>query len=190
LENERVLVRRILEGDSEAFKHVVADHRRMVTHIVSRMVYDPADRADIAQEVFVRVYEHLDRFEHRSKLSTYVARIAYNTCLNFVAKMRPSLLEEDVQERGGMDTFAGAGPAPDTLAQRARIACILESEIAKLPLKHRAVLTLYHLEDLSYEEIADVLGIPVGTVKSYLFRARRVLRQRLGALYSREDLET
>ena len=164
----------------------------MVTHIVSRMVRDESEKEDLVQDVFLKVYENLDGFEFRSRLSTWIARITYTTCLNFMEKKRPSLADDDLPEMngmGGMDSFPSSMPPPDTVAHRAGVAEILEREIGALPLKHRTALTLFHLEGMSYDEIAEAMGLPCGTVKSYLFRARRELRERLASTYSREDLE-
>lgn len=189
LENERSLVRRILGGDRAAFRVIVEEYGRMVTHIVSRIVRDESEKEDLAQDVFLKVYENLDGFEFRSKMSTWIARITYTTCLNFMEKKRPSLADDDLEEAGGMDSFASATPAPDTVAHRAGVAEILEREIGALPLKHRTAITLFHLEEMSYDEIGEAMGLPVGTVKSYLFRARRQLRERLASTYSGEDFE-
>lgn len=190
MENERVVVQRVLEGDSDAFRVIVRQYGRMVTHIVARMIYDRAEREDLAQEVFLRVYENLGGFEFRSRMSTWIARIAYNTCLNFLEKKRPSLIEDEFPGVGGADAFPSTEARPDEDAHRAGVAGILERQIRRLPLKHRTVLTLFHMENLSYEEIGDVMGIPDGTVKSYLFRARKELFLRLSSAYSREDLES
>jgi RNA polymerase sigma factor (sigma-70 family) len=162
----------------------------MVTHIVSRMIYDSTEREDLAQEVFLKVHENLGGFRFRSRLSTWIARITYHTCLNFLEKKRPSLIEDDFPERGGADAFPGTAPPPDAAVHRAEVAGILEREIRSLPVKHRTALTLFHMEGLSYEEIGEVMGLPDGTVKSYLFRARKELYERLTSAYSREDLES
>lgn len=190
MDNERSVVQRILGGDRAAFRLIVDEYGRMVTHIVSRMAYDEAEREDLAQEVFLRVYENLGRFEFRSRMSTWIARIAYNACLNFLEKKRPSLIEDEFPERGGVDAFEAGTSLPDLTAHRGEVAEILEREIRNLPLKHRTALTLYHMEGLSYEEIGEAMNLPAGTVKSHLFRARKELRDRLASTYSREELES
>jgi RNA polymerase sigma factor (sigma-70 family) len=187
--NERSLVRRILGGDRDAFRIIVEEYGRMVTHIVSRMVRDKSEAEDLAQDVFLKVYENLGGFEFRSKMSTWIGRIAYTTCLNFLEKKRPSLADDDLAEMGGVDTFPSAAPAPDAAAHRAGVAEILEREIGALPVKYRTAVTLFHLHGLSYEEIGEVMGLPGGTVKSHLFRARKQLHDRLASTYSREELE-
>jgi len=189
LENERSLVRRVLGGDRAAFGVIIEEYGRMVTHIVSRMVRSESDREDVAQDVFLKVYENLHGFEFRSRMSTWIARIAYTTCLNFMEKKRPSLLDDDLPEMGGVDSFPSSTPAPDAAAHRAGVAEILEREIGALPVDYRTALTLFHLEGMTYDEIGEAMGLPGGTVKSYLFRARKQLRGRLASTYSREDLE-
>lgn len=190
MDNERSLVQRILGGDRASFRSIVEEYGGMVSHIVFRMVQDESEREDLAQEVFLRVYQSLDGFEFRSKMSTWIARIAYNTCLNFLGRKRPALLEDEVPDGGGVDAFPSGLPAPDAAAHRVEVAEILEREIQRLPVKHRTALTLYHLHGLSYEEIGEAMGLPDGTVKSYLFRARQELHDRLASLYSREELES
>ena len=162
----------------------------MVTHIVSRMVRDASEREDLAQDVFLKVYENLAGFEFRSRMSTWIARIAYTTCLNFLDRKRPSLIEDEFPDRGGVDAFPSAVPAPDEVAHSVEVAGILEREIAELPVKYRTVLTLFHLDGLSYEEIGEAMNLADGTVKSHLFRARRELHERLFSTYSREELES
>lgn len=188
--NERSVVEKVLGGDSGAFRLIVEEYSRMVTYIVSRMVHGESDRKDLAQDVFLKVYENLGGFEFRSKMSTWIARITYTTCLNYLEKKRPSLIDDEFPKMGGADAFPSSATPPDGAAHRAGVAEILEREIARLPLKHRTALTLFHLSDMSYEEIGAVMGLPDGTVKSYLFRARKELRDRLASLYSREELES
>ena len=113
MENDRALVQRILGGDRAAFRLIVEEYGRMVTHIVSRMVRDASEREDLAQDVFLKVYENLGGFEFRSRMSTWIARIAYTTCLNFLDRKRPSLFDNEFPDRGGADAFPSAVPAPE-----------------------------------------------------------------------------
>jgi RNA polymerase sigma factor (sigma-70 family) len=189
VQEEKALVRRILYGDAEAFRKIIQAYGRLVNSVVSRMVLYEAEREDLSQEVFVKVYENLRHFRFECKMSTWIARIAYNTCLNFLEKKRPSLLGDELPDGGGADALPAGGPLPDEVAHRRGVSMLLEREIARLPVKHRVVLTLYHLLDMRYEEIGEALGLPPGTVKSHLFRARAELHRRLAASYSREELE-
>lgn len=185
----RQAIERVLAGDSEAFRVIVENHKRLVAHIVFRMVRRDADREDICQDVFVKVYRNLSGFKNESRLSTWIARIAHNTCLNFLEKKKP-VLHGDLspEENEGIETVASDGLDPAQLAQASDLSQRLSGEIAKLPAHFRSILTLYHLEEMTYSEISDLLQLPDGTVKSYLFRARRMLKKRLLARYSMEEL--
>jgi RNA polymerase sigma factor (sigma-70 family) len=188
LRQDEALVHDILGGDTGAFTSLMEKYKPLVIHVVYRMIRTDADREDLLQDVFLKVYQNLGGFGFRSKLSTWIARIAYNTCVNFMEKRREVLVDDEFPERGGFDAMPGRGPLPDTAAVRKDLSERLEAEIARLPAKYRTILTLYHLDWMTYQEIGEVLGLPDGTVKSYLFRAREHLREVLSAKYRREDL--
>lgn len=176
---EQQLVSRIVAGEREAFRLVLRDHRRLVAHIVRRMVRNAEDRRDLEQEIFLRVYENLPRFQGESRLSTWIARIAYNTCLHHLEKKRVALYGDLFGEEASVDDWPSPGRSPAQAAHARLQSVRIAEEIDRLPLPYGLVLTLYHFNDLGYAEIADILQMPEGTVKSYLFRARRLLRGRL-----------
>lgn len=185
----RQAIQKVLNGDSEAFRVIVENHKRLVAHIVFRMVPREADREDICQDVFVKVYQNLGGFKFESRLSTWIARITHNTCLNFLEKKKAVLygdLSRDESE--GLEAVASGELDPAQITQAGDLSHRLLSEIAKLPAHFRSILTLYHMEEMTYSEISDLLQLPDGTVKSYLFRARKMLKKRLLAKYSLEDL--
>jgi RNA polymerase sigma-70 factor (ECF subfamily) len=152
------------------------------------MVSNPADREDICQEVFMKTYRNLAGFRFESKLSTWIARVAYNTCINHLEKKREVLLEEFRPDLETLDELAGDAGRPDEAAEETDVSLRLRAEIESLPVAYRTVLTLYHLQEMTYREIGDIMGLPEGTVKSHLFRARKHLRERLLSIYRREDL--
>ncbi|HKK20529.1 MAG TPA: sigma-70 family RNA polymerase sigma factor [candidate division Zixibacteria bacterium] len=178
----------VLEGTVNAFEVIVNDHKRLVASIVGRMVRLDQDREDICQDVFVKVYQSLGRFKFGAKLSTWIARIAYNTCLNHLEKHQVPLLGDSANEDETCDSFADEKSSVDRQFEESELGKILIEEIASLPAQYRVIVTLYHLEEMSYGEIADVTCLPDGTVKSHLFRARKLLKDRLMAKYSQEDL--
>lgn len=185
----RQAIQRVLAGDSEAFRVIVENHKRLVAHIVFRMVRREADREDLCQDVFVKVYRNLGGFKFEARLSTWIARIAHNTCLNFLEKKK-ALLYGDLtgDENEGLEAVASGELDPAQMAQAGDLSRRLLNEIAKLPAHFRSILTLYHMEEMTYTEISDLLQLPDGTVKSYLFRARKMLKKRLLSRYSMEDL--
>lgn len=186
MEKNIELVKRVLAGESKAFQEIVREYQRLVNHIVYRMVPDEWDREDICQDVFVKVYQNLDKFRGESRLSTWIGRIAANRCIDFLQakkiKTDPTPIEESF-------TLADEdNPGPDTISAKRSLSEILKKEIDAIPHPYRTVLTLFHLDELTYEEIGSVLNMPDGTVKSYLFRARKKLRERLTSRYRIEEL--
>jgi len=184
----RTLVDKILAGDAEAFKSLIEQSQRLVSHIVFKMIPNEADREDLCQEVFMRVYNYLSGFEFRSKLSTWIARIAYNTCGNYLEKKKIPLYEDMTPEDKTIDSCAGDRPLPDEQVEKQEISERLRDEIDQLPIRYRTIITLYHLDEMSYSEIGEIMKLPEGTVKSYLFRARKLLKERLTAKYQPEEL--
>ncbi len=175
--DETGLVEHVLTGDVGAFRDLVVRYQRLVAHIVFRIA-PAADAEDICQEVFVKVYRRLDTFRHDAKLSTWIARIARNTALHHLEKRRPDLLGDLGSDSAGdpLDRLAGGDLLPDAHADRADAHARLHAAIDRLPVHYRTVLTLFHLDEMSYDEIVAVTGLPLGTVKNYLHRARRLLK--------------
>lgn len=188
LDDERNLVRDILDGDASAFERLVGRYQGLVIHIVYRMITGREEREDLCQEVFMRIYRNLAGFRFQSKLSTWIARVAYNTCMNQLDKKREILLADLWPDLETCDDLSGNAETPDKIAETSDISSRLRTEIDQLPVAYRTILTLYHLDQLTYKEIGRIMDLPEGTVKSHLFRARKQLRARLLSRYRREDL--
>jgi RNA polymerase sigma factor (sigma-70 family) len=184
----KLQIEKILAGDKEACQSLVEEYQRLVSHIVFRMVSNQADREDICQDVFLKVYQNLKEFRSESKISTWVAKIAYNTCINYLEKKRLLLWDDVPSQAQTPRSFPERGDRPDCFTEEKELTIHLHREIEKLPVHFRTILTLYHLDGMSYNEIGKITGMPEGTVKSYLFRARRLLKERLSAKYQPEDL--
>ncbi|HWR83068.1 MAG TPA: sigma-70 family RNA polymerase sigma factor [Candidatus Deferrimicrobium sp.] len=184
----RLLVAEVLGGNRAAFETLIGQYQRLVSHVVFRMVADRSDREDICQEVFIKVYENLAGFHFDCKLSTWIARIAYNSCLHHVEKKRLPLVDDLVGNDERAIEWRSNVITPDVYAEQTDIASLVRVEIEALPVHYRAMLTMYHLDEMSYEEISEVTGMPLGTVKSYLFRARKLLKERLTVKYQPEDI--
>jgi len=188
MQNDKLLIEKILAGDKIAFQAFVEEYQRLVSHIVFRMISNREDREDTCQEVFLKIYQNLSSFRSESKLSTWIAKIAYNTCLNYLEKRKLLLLDDLSIGEQSLASFSENNPRPDELTDERELTFLLKTEIEKMPVHFRTILTLYHLEGMSYNQIGKITGLPDGTVKSYLFRARRLLKERLLAKYQPEDL--
>jgi len=186
--HSRSLVAKIIAGDTGAFKSFILQYQRLVSHIVFRMIFNQADREDICQDVFVKIYQNLKEFNFESKLSTWIAKIAYNTCINFLGKKKTPLLDDLISEGQSLDTCSANDTLPDESTVKNDLSFRLRVEIEKMPVHFRTILTLYHLDEMSYNEISEIMQLPEGTVKSYLFRARRLLKRKLLSKYQREEL--
>lgn len=194
---DKHLVEKVLSGDARAFAHIIKNTEGLVTQIVFKMISNPADRKDLAQDIYLKAFKNLSRFQFQSKLSTWIARISYNTCLDYLRKKK-LLLTGDIYEetRTGDEPMdlalhrsvinhgnEGATPMPDK-----ELSLILKTEIDKLPPVFKLLITLFHTEELTYDEIMQITELPEGTVKNYLFRARKTLKNNLLLNYKKEDL--
>lgn len=182
--DEASLISRARQGDAEAFRALVVRYERLVGHVVARVLADPADREDAGQETFLRVHQNLAGFRGEAALGTWIARIAYHTALRHARKARPSAT--GVGAPFGAPEPAGTHDA-GAAAEAARRDRVLQAAIATLPPARRVALTLFHLDGLSHADCARVLGLPLGTLKNTLFRARRHLKDALLAAAPAED---
>jgi RNA polymerase sigma-70 factor (ECF subfamily) len=184
----RNLVERIRSGDAKAFQTLIEAHQRLVSHIVFRLVPRDSDHEDICQDIFLKVYQKIATFRYEAKLSTWIATIAHNTCINYLQKKKIPLFEDRIPGELTIESIPGEQEEPDKASESKDLAQRLHLEIEKMDVRYRTILTLYHLEEMSYVEIGKVMNLPEGTVKSYLFRARKTLKESLLMEYKREDL--
>lgn len=188
--SDQDLVKRVLSGDTNAFGIIIKNTERLVAQIVFKMVKDSEVRKDLAQEVYLKVFRSLSGFMYQSKLSTWIAKITYTTCLHYLERKKPTnsltsyedieTMERDMINKGVNDV--------EVFISNKELAGILAGEIEKLPPIYNVLITLYHNEELSYSEIAQITELPEGTVKNYLFRARKTLKENLLQKYNREAL--
>lgn len=183
----RQIVRRIQKGERDLFRRIIAEYTPLVIHIVYRLVKQAQDREDICQETFVKVYVHLGTFRFESKISTWIARIAYNTCINFLQKKGETVLTDTAGENGQIFERTSDRPLPDEAYIAKDTGRMLEAAINRLNPVYRTIVTLYHLEHMSYDEISKTLSLPQGTVKSYLYRARQQLKKIIEPVYAGEQ---
>ena len=190
---EEKLVERLKRRDEAAFNELVTLYQARVFHLVFRMLGDRAEAEDLAQEVFITVFKSIDGFRGDSKLSTWLYRVASNHCKNRIkyldrrARNKKKELDE-VSEHGMLESASMSSSAqiarPDHMVEAYEKERILKEAIASLEDDHRELIVLRDIESLSYEEIQDITGLPTGTVKSRLHRARHALKTAVEARLS------
>jgi RNA polymerase sigma-70 factor (ECF subfamily) len=183
-EPERTLLRRLRDRDERAFRELVETHRDRVFNITYRMLGDRAEAEDVAQEVFISVFKTIDTFREEAKFSTWLYRVTVNHCKNRIKYLaRRHDRDRDELDETSHETNGAPGVPrhvqPDRALEGAQLEVLLQEAIAHLDDDQRVVVVLRDVEDLSIEEICEITGLPDGTVKSRLHRARLVLRKRL-----------
>lgn len=178
-DDDRPLVRRAQERDLQAYGELVQRHEAAVFRVCWRLLGDRAAAEDAAQESFIRAYDRLDTFDLSRPFGPWIRKVATNWCLNRLAATRPTVALDDEDDRGPVGP---AGERPENVQQGREREQTIRAALSVLPDRHRAVVELRHFQDLSYSEISAALKLPVSDVKSYLFRARRLLAERLGHL--------
>jgi RNA polymerase sigma-70 factor (ECF subfamily) len=185
-ELERSLLRRLRERDERAFRELIDTHRDRVFNITFRMLGNRADAEDVAQEVFITVFKTIETFREEAKFSTWLYRVTVNHCKNRIKyhARRHDQHRDELTETTATDGVNGAiaAPvpnAPDRALQGAQMEKLLQDAIGHLDDEQREVVILRDIEDLSIDEICEITGLPDGTVKSRLHRARLALRKKL-----------
>lgn len=181
MQNEQEIISRVLNGNLDTFKLLVIQHEKLVISMIRRIIGNDNDVEDISQEVFIKVYQNLSRFKFGSKLSTWIARIAYVSALEHLRKTSgKKAMIADIEE---FENSSKDFENPENILEQKSTSEYIQAQISKLPVKYRSLLTLYHLHEMSYQEIEEITGMPEGTVKNYLFRARKLLKDKLKHFY-------
>lgn len=181
--SDRKLVRNLRRRDEDAFRELVRVYQHRVFNIVYRIVGDREEAEDVAQEVFVAIFKHIDSFRGDAKFSTWVYRIATNQARNRLKyharrHRRDHQNYEDAPESAHQDSdFAGTIPQPEDAVLGRELEKIIQEGLAELGEIHRTIIVLRDVEHLTYQEIAEIVELPEGTVKSRLFRARVALKE-------------
>ncbi len=180
LEMERELIRRSCAGDQDAFAVLVRSNQRRAFVLAFRMLNDYDEACEAVQEAFLATWQGLHTFRGESRFSTWLYRVVYHCCLRALEQRRRDTrnLDAATAQAEHRATAESSQEVQTIVTERERQE-IIKQAIQQLPGKYRAVLILRHLQDLTYEEIAQALGLPVGTIKTHLFRARNLLKERL-----------
>ena len=184
--SDKKLVKRVQKGDKGAFDLLVLKYQHKIINLVMRYVRDPELAQDITQEAFIKAYRALPRFRGDSAFYTWMYRIAVNTAKNHLAaqRRRPMNVELDLQDPDQYDLHAKLRETdtPEGVALSNELKDLVERAIAALPEDLRTAIILRELEGMSYEEIAQTMECPVGTVRSRIFRARDAISKKTGSL--------
>ena len=194
---DRALVERAQRGDARAFEMLVVKYQRRIERLISRMVRDADLVHDVAQEAFIRAYRALPQFRGESAFYTWLYRIAVNTAKKTLVEIkRDPVLTESARARGGdddetypRDNELSDGETPEALLASKEIAATVNAAIDALSEDLGQAITLREIEGLSYEEIADVMNCPIGTVRSRIFRAREAIASKLRPLLGTREGE-
>ena len=179
--NEQII--KVRNGDKQAFSEIVELYKHRVFQVCYRMLGNRQEAEDISQEAFMRAYIHLDRFQMNRKFSTWIYRIATNLCIDRIRKKKPDYyLDAEISGSDGLTMYsqvAASTPLPEDEAEKNEIQNRIYKEIRNLSEKYRAVIVLKYMEELSLQEISEILELPLGTVKTRIHRGREALRKQL-----------
>lgn len=186
-EVDQQLVERAQRGDKHAYELLVAKYQRRLARLISRFVRDAAEVEDVTQEAFIKAYRALPTFRGESAFYTWLYRIGINTAKNYLLALKrraPTSTQFDAEEAEG---FEDAGllqevSTPENELMSKQVVEVVNASLRQLPDDLRTALTLREIEGLSYEEIADVMNCPIGTVRSRIFRAREAIAENLRPL--------
>lgn len=195
--DEQELVKRARGGDVAAFEELIVDQQDRIYNLAYRMVGDPELAMDLAQEVFLKAFRSIKGFRSQARFSTWLYSIGTNVCLDEIRKMKRRPLQQSLDkpiETGDGQVereLASSRPGPVEEAERRETQRAVQEALLRIPPDQRLLIVLRDMEDLPYQEIADRMGWPLGTVKSSLYRARQALKEQLleSELLSLDDVQ-
>ena len=184
--DDRTLVERILGGERDLFTALVGRYEKRLINYVYRITHRYEEAHDLAQEIFVKVYLALDRYDPKYQFSTWLFRIAQNSAIDALRKKSISEVSlarpvSDDDSSGKEREFADDGISPYRALKNKQLSAAIDKAVEQLPSDYRELIQLRHFAELSYEEIASMKKLPLGTVKNKLFRARNLLKESLGS---------
>ena len=187
-ESDEQLIKQALTGDQRAYRELLNRHSQSIYHVIFKIVRNPDESADLVQETFMKAFGSLATYRFEYRFSTWLYKIAANNAIDFLRKKRIEALSLDkpIQTKDGEVGFEVPdwSQNPEENLYRRRREITIQDAISSLPAKYREVIVLRHQQDKSYEEIAEQLGLPVGTVKARIFRARELLKKKLKAIWN------
>ncbi|MCZ6460542.1 MAG: RNA polymerase sigma factor RpoE [Gammaproteobacteria bacterium] len=187
-DTDKELVRRVKKGDKQAFDLLFSRYQHKILNLVSRYLRDQQDVEDVTQEAFIKAFRALPRFRGESAFYTWLYRIAINTAKNHLVarSRRPPGVDVDIDDAEFMDgtDVLRESESPEAALSRDELSQVINATLSELPDDLRSAVTLREFDGLSYEQIAEIMDCPVGTVRSRIFRAREAIDQRIEPLLS------
>src|SRR5579884_3839660 len=181
-QDDTQLVKASQQGDQDAFALLVQRHQRRVFNISLRMLQDYEEASEVTQEAFLAAWQGLSSFRGEARFSTWLYRIAYNCCLKQLElRKREKALQAAIQAEHLLD-HTDKDERASMVLEVHDCQNLVREQLSMLPAKYRVVLVLRHLQEMTYEEMAEILTMPIGTIKTHLFRARNLLKERLQTL--------
>ncbi|MTI68211.1 MAG: sigma-70 family RNA polymerase sigma factor [Firmicutes bacterium] len=179
--NDEYLVKEIQRGNSKVFSQLVDNYKNRIYAMAYKFTKDYQETQDLSQEIFIKIYNQIDKFKFKSKVSTWIYRVATNTCLDWKKKKRPNVIEWENMTTGENEAFN------DNIQRDLPLEKLLKEEyqdrihniISNMKDMYKTVIIMYHFNEMSYSEIANVLDVPRKTVETRLYRARRNLKDEL-----------
>jgi len=185
MKTDHELISRIRTGDQRAFAELIDRYKARIFHTTLRILGNREDAEEASQDTFVRAYRGLENFREDATFSTWIYRICVNTCLNLL-ESRKRFKAQDIDNTPAEDL--PYIESPENNFEEADLQARVFSVMANLPAKYRTILVLYHIQHLAYQEIAAIMQMPMGSVKTHLFRARALLREQVWREFSRQEL--
>ncbi|MGE5560219.1 MAG: sigma-70 family RNA polymerase sigma factor [Chloroflexota bacterium] len=182
MDSDEVLAGRCQRGDMTSFTELVNRYKDRVFNLALRMLHNRHDAEDLAQETFLNVYRAIASFHTDERFSTWIYKIASNLCIDRLRKRRYNSLSLDAPVQEGEELYRQIpdwSHAPEPIYEQSELREDVQAAIDQLPAKYRMIILLRHMQDMAYEEIAVIMDLPIGTVKTRLFRAREILRRHL-----------
>jgi len=182
IEDQR-LIKLAREGDQKAFETLLKKYRNLVYHVMIKMVRNPQEAEDLSQEAFIKAFNALASFNEEFAFSTWLMKIATNNCIDYLRKkkLRTYSIDEPIQykEEQVQVELPDHDPTPEKQLLNEERRILINEAIQSLPPRYRHVIVLRHQEEKSYEDIAEILKLPLGTVKARIFRAREMLNKKI-----------
>ncbi len=189
--DDRAIVEAVLNGHQHRYAELVGRYQSQIVNYVCRMLGNYEDAVDLSQDIFLKAYSALATYQPRYPFAAWLFRIARNAAIDELRRRRVPTVSLDApiefEDGTGSREVASLGPAPDTMYLEGEFEDRISAAVQALPEKYREPIVLRHAADLSYEEIADALELPIGTVKTRIFRAREALRRSLTDLFENES---